>query len=210
VKREAGEIPARSRHCNQRADGICHCSFGEREGAGFAMTCESGDLPGARYVRPLRGKRTVAILLSAPEPVRAIFVRRRGLSVVLTVIFGRAPSGKTKFAPFSCAGSRQVTYIATARIECATALVLPAHRSRRAHARPRIPLLRNRSDARRGHPKFSSARPARCARGRLHLRPVLAVYAHLHFRSSPVLAARFVEACRRYRAISEPETQCQD
>ena len=67
VKREAGENPARSRHCEQRASRFSIATVPFRNGkvAGFALTCESGDLPWRRpewearhlahaYARPRR------------------------------------------------------------------------------------------------------------------------------------------------------------
>lgn len=47
LKREAGENPARTRHCIERADtGRCGgIPLGDREGCVSAETSESGDLP---------------------------------------------------------------------------------------------------------------------------------------------------------------------
>src|SRR6266850_4184084 len=68
VKREAGENPARSRHCEQRAEPVeVEPLFLLRNGkvAGFTSTCESGDLPWRRACTALRlrasgdGRRTM-------------------------------------------------------------------------------------------------------------------------------------------------------
>src|SRR5262249_17455791 len=53
-KREAGESPARSRHCKQRAGWHCWATveFDQREGCRTAMSCKSGDLPWTWVAHP--------------------------------------------------------------------------------------------------------------------------------------------------------------
>ena len=89
VKREAGENPARSRHCKQRAAGIEVRFFGTGRRAGVAITCESGDLPQARCAM-LRAKAIPRILIAGTHSgvgkttlTTGIMValRRRGLRV---------------------------------------------------------------------------------------------------------------------------------
>jgi len=64
VKREAGERPARSRHCKQQAR--WHSPkplFHRRNGkaAGRAMTCKSGDLPRMRSAHATLRMRAVGV-----------------------------------------------------------------------------------------------------------------------------------------------------
>jgi len=109
---EAGEIPARPRHCECR--GFEQFATGDRlwEGSSHLLTHESGDRPDARissidFEGRVDGRRDLTRLrfLSAP----------RSTIDMVTLVLGGVRSGKSRYAQSEAARFSRVTFVATAR-----------------------------------------------------------------------------------------------